>query len=225
MRKSELPISNPCDEDWGGMRRDPGARRFCDQCSKHVHDLTSLTEDEAREVLAQAGGERICVRYRVDGSGTLEFRQPAHKTQSPLVPVTALRRRAPASVSPRVAPIAAAPAAVLAVALAACTPHGEAEEPEAIEVIETIETIETIEIMETNQEEHVLMGDVMPVEMGDESGGEEQPCDPEATDPVEVELMGDVAWEPEPEPEAKPEPKPELKPEPEVIMGRIPAKR
>lgn len=205
MRKSELPISNPCDEDWGDMRRDPGARRFCDQCSKHVHDLTSLTESEAREVLAQAGSERICVRYRVDGSGTLKFREPAHKTQVDpvLVPVAALRRRAAPS---RVAPVAAASAAVLAVALAACTPHGEAEEPEAIEVIETIETIEA------NQEEHVLMGDVMPVEMGDESGGEDQPCDPEATDPTEVEMMGDVAWEPEPEPEP-------------VATGRIVPKR
>lgn len=219
LRKSELPISNPCDEDWGGMRRDPGARRFCDQCSKHVHDLTSMTEDEARDVLAQAGGERICVRYRVDGSGALRFREPAQKTQiePTLVPVAALRRRGAPS---RVAPIAAAPAAVLAVALAACTPHGEAEEPEAIEVIEVIEVIEA---NEADPEEHVLMGDIMPVEMGDESGGEEQPCDPEATDPTEVEMMGDVAWEPELE--GDPEPKPEPEPKPQVIMGRIPPKR
>ena len=220
MRKSELPISNPCDEDWGGMRRDPGARRFCDQCSKHVHDLTSMTEDEARAVLAGAGSERICVRYRVDGRGTLRFRQAARKTQaeSAVVPVAALRRRAAAP--SRVA----APAAVLAVALAACTPHGEAEEPEAIEVIEVIESISNIE---THQEEHVLTGDIMPVEMGDESGGEEQPCDPdpdpEATEQVEVELMGDVAWEPEPETEPETEPEPKAKPE--VIMGRIPPKR
>jgi len=199
MRTSELPISEPCDEDWGGMRRDPGARRFCDQCSKHVHDLTSLTEAEAREILARAAGERICVRYRVDGSGTLKFRQPAQNTQvePALVPVGALRRR---PIPSRVAPIAAAPAAALAFALAACTPHGVVEEPEAVEVVEAVDPAE-----------HVMMGDVLPVEMGDESGGEEQPCDPEVTDPGEVELMGDVAWEPEAKPEAKPE----------VMMGRI----
>ena len=239
MRKSELPIDEPCHEDWGAMRRDPGSRRFCDQCSKHVHDLTSMTEAEAREVLASAAGERICVRYRVDGSGNLKFRAPAHKTQPApsLVPVRALRRPAGSRSTVRqVAPVAAAAPAALAVALAACTPHGEAEEPEAIEVID---------VVPHDPGEHVLMGAPVPVEeLGDETGEAvpDEPCDPSAAEPVEIELMGDIAVEPEsesepepePEPEAKAEPEPEPEPEPkpkrkwkskakrDVIMGRLP---
>jgi hypothetical protein len=86
----------------------------CRLCSKHVHDLSSMTETQVRELLDS--GEDICVAYDVDGGGAIMF-QPER-----IVPIARLVRR----------PIAAAlaPAAAgLALALAACTPHGDEHEP------------------------------------------------------------------------------------------------
>lgn len=71
-----LPIAKPCHEDWDAM--DPEASgKFCNSCSKSVHDLTDLTEDEAKAVLAQHVGRRLCVRYNVDNAGTIRFRTAA----------------------------------------------------------------------------------------------------------------------------------------------------
>ena len=58
------------------MRRD-GLRRFCEQCSKHVHDLGAMTESEARAWLHAAQGQEVCVRYRMDADGALRFATPA----------------------------------------------------------------------------------------------------------------------------------------------------
>jgi hypothetical protein len=91
MRRTQLPIANPCHEDWRTM--DPVARgRFCRRCDKQVHDLSAMTEPQAREFLAEPRDSKICVRYACDGAGNVRF--------SPL----------------RVAAVA--------LALAACTPHG-----------------------------------------------------------------------------------------------------
>lgn len=76
MTDLHLPIAKPCHEDWDAM--DPASNgRFCHSCSKSVHDLTDLTEDEAKVVLAQHAGGRVCVRYNVDNAGTIRFRAAA----------------------------------------------------------------------------------------------------------------------------------------------------
>lgn len=73
MHKRDLPIPSPCAADFGDMRADAPERRFCDRCDKHVHDLSLLSEREARELLERES--RPCVRYLVDrGSGELVFR-------------------------------------------------------------------------------------------------------------------------------------------------------
>lgn len=51
-----------------------GAERFCDTCRTQVHDLSQMTEVQARLFLAQRGGQRVCVRYQADGAGNLQFR-------------------------------------------------------------------------------------------------------------------------------------------------------
>jgi hypothetical protein len=107
MRRTHLPISSPCHEDWDAMDR-VARGRFCQQCDKQVFDLSSMTEREAEGVLAEHAGARICVRYCHGRDGAIRFRPER-----------------PAAV------------AVLAVALAACTPHetiGDRQEVGKIEV-------------------------------------------------------------------------------------------
>jgi hypothetical protein len=73
MRPIHLPIADPCHEDWDAMEpRERG--RFCAHCRKDVHDLSSMTEDDARELLRARAGTRLCVNYRHDGHGRILFR-------------------------------------------------------------------------------------------------------------------------------------------------------
>jgi len=83
MSRLHLPIQNPCHEDWTAMPSDGDARRFCDQCNQHVHDLSSMTEHGARTVLAErrANG-RVCVRYTMDDRGNIAFKVPTTEAPS-----------------------------------------------------------------------------------------------------------------------------------------------
>ncbi|MCB9679004.1 MAG: hypothetical protein H6737_28140 [Alphaproteobacteria bacterium] len=69
MHASQLPIPKPCEVPWESMEGDD-RRRLCAQCDKHVHDLSALTEREARRV-AKPG---VCVQYRRDAAGNVRFR-------------------------------------------------------------------------------------------------------------------------------------------------------
>ena len=105
MRADDIRIPEPCHEDWGRML--PEERGWhCRLCSKHVHDLSAMTETQVRALMRS--GQDICVAYDVTNAGEIVF-QP-----EPIVPIARLVRR----------PVGAA-AAGLALALAACTPHGE----------------------------------------------------------------------------------------------------
>ena len=96
MRTIHLPIAEPCHEDWDAM--DPRERgRFCQRCSKDVYDLSAMTEDEAQAFLRERAGTRVCVNYRHDDGGRIQFR-------------------------PRTAAALAA-TAIAATAIAACAPH------------------------------------------------------------------------------------------------------
>ena len=105
MQVTDINIPEPCAEDWDQMT--PGERgRFCASCQKTVHDLSAMTRDEARELLARDGD--MCVSYLSRGDAVM-FAAPK------VVPLARLTRRR----LPQVA------AAGLTLALAACTPHGE----------------------------------------------------------------------------------------------------
>lgn len=99
VHRRQLPIHQPCDENFEAMRGTV-ERRFCQACEHHVHDLSRLTEAEARALVRGPG--RVCVRYRVGPDGYIRFK-PA-KLAGP-----------------------AAFVAAISLAMAACTPHGEAE--------------------------------------------------------------------------------------------------
>src|SRR5690349_181738 len=75
-RPIHLPIAEPCHEDWDAMEpRERG--RFCASCKKDVHDLSAMTEDEARDFLRVRAGTRLCVNYRHDPAGRIQFRAAA----------------------------------------------------------------------------------------------------------------------------------------------------
>jgi hypothetical protein len=66
------------------MSLEGDARRFCGVCTKQVHDLSALTEPQARSVLAEESPKgRICVRYKADGDGNIRF-QPETVSASSL---------------------------------------------------------------------------------------------------------------------------------------------
>lgn len=70
-----LPIQDPCHEDWGAMRDGGDGKRFCEVCTKDVHDLSSMTEPEARHALVEARKRgSVCVRYRMNpATGDIRF--------------------------------------------------------------------------------------------------------------------------------------------------------
>ena len=65
MKRDEALIRQPCSEDWDAMTGDD-KRRFCGLCNKNVHNLSAMTEPEARAVVAQ---QDVCVRYSLDPKG------------------------------------------------------------------------------------------------------------------------------------------------------------
>lgn len=64
-----VSIKTPCRESWDAMTGDDKVR-FCARCSKNVHDLSAMTQDEAESFLAlHLDDEDACVRLyrRPDG--------------------------------------------------------------------------------------------------------------------------------------------------------------
>lgn len=154
MKVSEIRIPEPCNEDWEGMSPEQRGR-FCAACQKKVHDLSAMTEDDAKALLTT--DEDICVSYLSDSRGTVQFQRPQ------IVPANRLRRRA-----------SVASAAGLTLALAACAPHGEGPKIEddvestqpaflEVETIPEVEPCESEPIAEPEPDELIrTLGDYAP---------------------------------------------------------------
>ncbi|MEZ4320122.1 MAG: hypothetical protein R3F61_21765 [Myxococcota bacterium] len=93
----KLVVKEPCSADWNGMSGTE-ARRFCDHCDKHVHDLSLYTEEEAQALLATPG---VCARFRTDAAGDVRFR-PSHLSAAAMV-MAAVLTAAPAQAGGRAA--------------------------------------------------------------------------------------------------------------------------
>jgi hypothetical protein len=87
--RSELPllasieIASPCPMSWATMEGSE-TKRYCDSCKLHVHDLSSMTSQEAETLLRTHSGE-LCVRYTPDSEGrvlTDEFPTPLRPLRS-----------------------------------------------------------------------------------------------------------------------------------------------
>ena len=116
MRRQDIEIPEPCHADWDAMRpEDKG--RFCSDCRKTVHDLSAMTKDEAKDFLRRSACNDVCVSYQHHEDGTLVFLEPVPRPTT-VVPLARLLR--PRSVAAAVA------GAGMAMALAACAPHGDA---------------------------------------------------------------------------------------------------
>jgi len=70
MNKSHIPIATPCGANWQEMTPESGAR-LCGACDKLVHDLSSMSEQRAKRLLASK--ENLCVRYLFDEHGNIWF--------------------------------------------------------------------------------------------------------------------------------------------------------
>ncbi|MDC0719282.1 hypothetical protein [Nannocystis bainbridge] len=101
MHSRNVEIKSPCHESWDAMHGDE-ARRFCDVCAKHVHNLSAMSRQAATDLLTEHKGQHLCVRYSNQEDGQIAFRDT--------VPLSRLR------------PVRTAFAAMM---LAACAPHGD----------------------------------------------------------------------------------------------------
>ncbi len=74
MRREDLPIRFPCPDKNKQLSAVPG-QLYCATCDRDVIELDRLTAAEVRKLKKRAySGERICVRYRVDGDGLIQLR-------------------------------------------------------------------------------------------------------------------------------------------------------
>lgn len=66
---SRIRIASPCSADWNSMVGDERSR-FCGGCRKNVYDLSSMTESDARDLVAEKEGA-LCIRLRRRADGTV----------------------------------------------------------------------------------------------------------------------------------------------------------
>jgi len=154
------------------------AGRFCQHCVKPVFDLSAMSESDARALLKANEGRAICISYRHDGQGGVRFQPPARSR------LVSLRR-----------PVrSGAGAAVLAGALAACSPH---DNPDVVDRTPAA----AIELPTETRPEAYQPFAVSEPESPPPVKGEMRPV--ELPPPADVRVKGDWAG-----PVHKPEPKP-----------------
>jgi hypothetical protein len=210
VHKTDIPIPDPCDADWDEMH-DRGTRRFCDHCTKDVHDLSSLTQAEAMALLEQKRDEHVCVRY-AHHDGEVFFKDSTS-------PVWRLSRQLEGAKV-----LLAAAALVVPMLAAGCDTNAPATDPtpEAVSPITIGEDGASIEPGagikpsfggEAKPLTEELVGEPAVEEVAHEMG--EAPAIEEEMGDVEhvqeslgevQHLKGDVAHEPEPKAEPKAEP-------------------
>lgn len=79
-----MRIASPCHVGWENMAGDD-RKRFCDQCSLHVYNISAMTSDEVASLIESKDG-RICARLYRRADGTV-------LTRDCPVGLRALRRR------------------------------------------------------------------------------------------------------------------------------------
>jgi hypothetical protein len=92
-----LPIVDACPSR-EIMEPDAKGRAWCEGCSKAVHVLGRMHEDDVKGLFAARRGEMICIEYRVDDRGMVVFRRPpAARHLAPALVGLAACASAPAS--------------------------------------------------------------------------------------------------------------------------------
>ena len=114
MDKKNLIIAEPCHASWDAMAGG-SQKRFCGECTKHVHHLSEMTRREAETLLSSEDG--LCVRYSHDSRGRVKFAKKSVRATAP-------------SAQTRGAVLMVAKAASIAGMLSACSwPIADRSEP------------------------------------------------------------------------------------------------
>jgi len=71
MKRDQVTIRTPCGADWNAMEPRRNARH-CGACDRLVHDLSSMSESDAEQLL-KSTPESLCVRYLYDETGKIWF--------------------------------------------------------------------------------------------------------------------------------------------------------
>ncbi len=96
MHRKNVHIAEPCDASWNEMTGDD-TRRFCDHCTKHVHNLSEMPRSEATRLITS--GQNLCVRYSHTPSGRIQFKTRVVPATAPAAQLRGARALTAAAVS------------------------------------------------------------------------------------------------------------------------------
>ncbi len=183
MKRTEAPIQSPCSADWNAMVGDD-RKRFCSLCDKHVHNLSAMTETEARGVVAN---QKVCVRYSLNPATQTIRHRPARQF---MVRAAATAALTAGLALPAAAAISREPGEVglLTQVWEALTDWSDDSDEMMMGGLEMVEepVVEPVTTEEPPDLEP-LMGDIMMPE-------------PVKVKPVEIIELGELPFEPEPAP-------------------------
>ena len=128
MHRVHLPLSFECDLDVHARPGEQTAHIHCSTCDKNVHQLSNMTQREAKALLAGKPDGGLCIAYRCDLNGKVSF---LHRCED--------RHNTPLTASELATVRAPRPPIVLALSVAvallsACAAHGVVPESEVREV-------------------------------------------------------------------------------------------
>ena len=86
-----LGIKTPCPKTWDQLTGGE-SKRFCSECSLHVHNAAQLTRHEAQELVSKAN-QRVCMRMQLDPQGEPIFRDSKPAMVLPRIPFAARATR------------------------------------------------------------------------------------------------------------------------------------
>lgn len=192
MNKQQLPINNPCTQDWNTMAGGD-RQRFCQVCDKTVHDLSAMTQKEAQGVLAQRrAGQRLCVRYSAGDDGEILFQRPS------LIPAGLLLRTRQVALRATLAAVAVA----AVVETPGCVPAG----PVTGAVVARVAAEGVVEELAESGTCSISLEPLLPLSLRFHSSA----CAEPKVEPVEI-VLGEAPALPEPPP-VEPPPVPEPPP-------------
>jgi hypothetical protein len=212
MHADQLPITGPCPIDLDAIGFDRTSKvSHCSHCVKNVTVLSNMTKGEAREFLREHQGQNLCVSYVRGADGQIRFRPDPEPV---LVPVARLRPR-PSRGAGLVAALG------VGVALAACTPHGEAPRNQPIAAKHDTSVEGGMRVPRTEPDPVPTAGLAMVPEDIAVDGGMRVPNPAELDEPCD---KGETKVEPKkPEPK-KPHPRKKIEPpvpDPVPVAGGI----
>lgn len=91
MSPAKIELAFPCGATFADMASVDATKRMCGACSTIVHDLSAMTESDARTQL-RSTSERLCIRYVHDATGKVWFKEDLERAS--LISSSRLRKGA-----------------------------------------------------------------------------------------------------------------------------------